>query len=246
MKDENIKLLIKNEYENGTSMSVLAKKYNVKLNTIKTWSAKEKWVKKKRNTTTKKGTTENSKKQPKKTVVIDKETQIKSDIINNTTKEEITEKHGIKKTKYYDIKKSVRQIQIEQSEKVLNEIATKKYNNAVERLKRIIEEKEKLETRILETTDKEEMSMIKQKVELLKEFEKDIKVNARVISDYRQAELEEQLVNNELSRNTLEIQKERLEIEKAKIKNNDDKDSEKENEMIELLKNITEKVGKDE
>ena len=46
MKDENIKLLIKNEYENGTSMSVLAKKYNVKLNTIKTWSAKEKWVKK--------------------------------------------------------------------------------------------------------------------------------------------------------------------------------------------------------
>ena len=246
MKDENIKLLIKNEYENGTSMSVLAKKYNVKLNTIKTWSAKEKWVKKKRNTTTKKGTTENSKKQPKKTVVIDKETQIKSDIINNTTKEEITEKHGIKKTKYYDIKKSVRQIQIEQSEKVLNEIATKKYNNVVERLKRIIEEKEKLETRILETTDKEEMSTIKQKLELLKEFEKDIKVNARVISDYRQAELEEQLVNNELSRNTLEIQKERLEIEKAKIKNNDDKDSEKENEMIELLKNITEKVGKDE
>ena len=54
MKDENIKLLIKNEYENGTSMSVLAKKYKTKLNTIKTWSAKEKWVKKKRNTTTKK------------------------------------------------------------------------------------------------------------------------------------------------------------------------------------------------
>ena len=119
------------------------------------------------------------------------QTQIKSDIINDIPREEIAEKHGIKKTKYYDIKKSVRQIQIEQSEKILNEIATKKYNNAVERLKRIIEEKEKLETRILETTDKEEMSMIKQKLELLKEFEKDIKVNARVISDYRQAELEE-------------------------------------------------------
>ena len=233
MKDENIKLLIKNEYENGTSMSVLAKKYNVKLNTIKTWSAKEKWDKKKRNTTTKKGTTENSKKQPKKTVVIDKETRIKSDIINNTTKEEITEKHGIKKTKYYDIKKSVRQIQIEQSEKVLNEIATKKYNNAVERLKRIIEEKEKLETRILETTDKEEMSMIKQKLELLKEFEKDIKVNARVISDYRQAELEEQLVNNELSRNALEIQKERLEIEKSKT-NTDKIDNKIEIELIDV------------
>ena len=47
MSKEDIKLLIKNEYENGTSMSVLSKKYNVKLNTIKGWSYKEKWVKKK-------------------------------------------------------------------------------------------------------------------------------------------------------------------------------------------------------
>lgn len=243
MKNENIKLLIKNDYENGVGVTELSKKYKVSANTINSWKKREKWQKK----IAPKGNTPNSKKCTKnKTGANNKETQIKSDIINNIAKEEITEKHGIKKTKYYDIKKSVRQIQIEQSEKVLNEIATKKYNNAVERLKRIIEEKEKLETRILETTDKEEMSMIKQKLELLKEFERDIKVNARVISDYRQAELEEQLVNNELSRNALEIQKERLEIEKAKIKNNNDKDSEKENEMIELLKNITEKVGKDE
>ena len=243
MKDENIKLLIKNEFENGTGVTVLSKKYKVSANTINSWKKREKWRKK----VAPKGNAPNSKKCTKnKTGANDKETQIKSDIINDISKEEILEKHGIKKTKYYDIKKSVRQIQIEQSEKVLNEIATQKYNNAVERLKRIIEEKEKLETRILETTDKEEMSMIKQKLELLKEFEKDIKVNARVISDYRQAELEEQLVNNELSRGALEIQKERLEIEKTKIKNNDDKDSEKEREMIELLKNITEKVEKDE
>lgn len=246
MKDENIKLLIKNEYENGTSMSILAKKYKVGLSRIKKWSSEEKWIKKKQNKVTKNKSNRTKKSNQNETVTLSKETQIKKDIFDNVPREEITEKHGIKKTKYYDIKKSVRQIQIEQSEKVLNEIATKKYNNAVERLKRIIEEKEKLETRILETTDKEEMSMIKQKLELLKEFEKDIKVNARVISDYRQAELEEQLVNNELSRNALEIQKERLEIEKAKIKNNDDKDSEKEREMIELLKNITEKVEKDE
>ena len=246
MKNENIKLLIKNDYENGTSIRVLSEKYNQKVGTIKSWISREKWIKKKENTATSKRKNATTKRNHLEVVANDKETQIKSDIINDISKEEILEKHGIKKTKYYDIKKSVRQIQIEQSEKVLNEIATKKYNNAVERLKRIIEEKEKLETRILKTTDKEEMSMIKQKLELLKEFEKDIKVNARVISDYRQAELEEQLVNNELSRNALEIQKERLEIEKAKIKNNDDKDSEKENEMIELLKNITEKVGKDE
>lgn len=48
MSNEDIKLIIKTEYENGTSMSVLSKKYNIKLNTIKGWSYKEKWIKKKR------------------------------------------------------------------------------------------------------------------------------------------------------------------------------------------------------
>ena len=67
----------------------------------------------------------------------------------------------------------------------------------------------------------------------MKEFEKDIKVNARVISDYRQAELEEQLVNNELSRNALEIQKERLEIEKSKT-NIDKIDNKIEIELIDV------------
>ena len=65
----DIKELIKYEYENGTSMSVLSKKYNVKINTIKSWSYKEKWIKKKQNQTTKRGTTTTPKKQPKKVVV---------------------------------------------------------------------------------------------------------------------------------------------------------------------------------
>ena len=241
MKDENIKLLIKNEYENGTSMSVLAKKYNVKLNTIKTWSAKEKWIKKKRNTTTKKGTTKNSKKQLKKTVVIDKETQIKSDIINDISKEEILEKHGIKKSTYYNKAKSVRVIQIKRSEKILRTISEKKYNDAEKRLSKIAEKKSKLETQFLksEKLEKEEMQLIAMKLNLLKEFERDIKIGARVIGDYRQAELEEQLADELL-------QQEKLEIEKSKIKKDDEKEIEKENEMIEFLKNITKKVEKNE
>lgn len=37
MKDENIKLLIKNEFENGTGVTVLSKKYKVSANTINSW-----------------------------------------------------------------------------------------------------------------------------------------------------------------------------------------------------------------
>lgn len=227
MKDENIKLLIKNEYENGTSMSVLAKKYNVKLNTIKTWSAKEKWVKKKRNTTTKKGTTENSKKQPKKTVVIDKETQIKSDIINNIAKEEILEKHGIKKSTYYNKVKSVREIQIEKSQSILNKIADENYNDLKEQLLELENEKRKLKEKFLEIglEDDETLKRINTRLKVLKEFEKEIYKGGQIVGSYRQAELEMELENEN-------IQKEKLEIEKSKLNTDINEDNKIEIKLV--------------
>ena len=60
-----------------------------------------------------------------------------------------------------------------------------------------------------------------------------------MLTAYEILEIDRQLAEEEISR-------EKLEIEKAKIKKDDGKESEKENEMIELLKNITEKVEKDE
>lgn len=227
MKDENIKLLIKNEYENGTSMSVLAKKYNVKLNTIKTWSAKEKWIKKKRNTTTKKGTTENSKKQPKKTVVIDKETQIKSDIINNITKEEILEKHGIKKSTYYNKVKNVREIQIEKSQSILTKIADENYNDLKEQLLELENEKRKLKEKFLEIglEDDETLKRINTRLKVLKEFEKEIYKGGQIVGSYRQAELEMELENEN-------IQKEKLEIEKSKLNTDINEDNKIEIKLV--------------
>lgn len=227
MKDENIKLLIKNEYENGTSMSVLAKKYNVKLNTIKTWSAKEKWVKKKRNTTTKKGTTENSKKQPKKSVVIDKEIQIKSDIINDIPREEILEKHGIKKSTYYNKVKSIREIQIEKSQSILNKIADENYNDLKEQLLELENEKRKLKEKFLEIglEDDETLKRINTRLKVLKEFEKEIYKGGQIVGSYRQAELEMELENEN-------IQKEKLEIEKSKLNSDIDKDNKIEIKLV--------------
>jgi len=227
MKDENIKLLIKNEYENGISMSVLAKKYNVKLNTIKTWSAKEKWVKKKRNTTTKKGTTENSKKQPKKTVVFDKETQIKSDIVNDIPREEILEKHGIKKSTYYNKVKSVREIQIKKSQSILNKIADENYNDLKEQLLELENEKRKLKEKFLEIglEDDETLKRINTRLKVLKEFEKEIYKGGQIVGSYRQAELEMELENEN-------IQKEKLEIEKSKLNSDIDKDNKIEIKLV--------------
>ena len=245
MKDENIKLLIKNEYENGAGVTELSKKYKVSANTINSWKKREKWQKK----VAPKGNAPNSKKRTKnKTGANDKETQMKSDILNNVPKEKILQKFSVTERTYYNKVKSVREIQIEKSQSILTKIADENYNDLKEQLLELENEKRKLKEKFLEIglEDDETLKRINTRLKVLKEFEKEIYKGGQIVGSYRQAELEEQLVNNELSRNALEIQKERLEIEKAKIKNNDDKDSEKENEMIELLKNITEKVGKDE
>ena len=60
-----------------------------------------------------------------------------------------------------------------------------------------------------------------------------------MLTAYEVLEIDRQLAEEEISR-------EKLEIEKAKIKKDDDKDSEKEKEVIELLRNITKKVENNE
>ena len=206
---ENIKLIIKNEYENGTSMSVLSKKYNIGLSRIKKWSSEGKWVKKKQNKVTKSKSNRTKKSNQKQMVALSKETQIKSDIINNLSKKEIIEKNDISESTYYRNKKSVRAIQIEQSEKILRFIAEEKYSDAKERLIKISEQKEELEKKLLDLSidEKEKMQLIMTRLSLLREFEKEIKNGARVINDYRRADLEQQLENENLIREKIDLER---------------------------------------
>lgn len=206
---ENIKLIIKNEYENGTSMSVLSKKYNIGLSRIKKWSSEGKWVKKKQNKVTKSKGNRTKKSNQKQMVTLSKEIQIKSDIINNLSKKEIIEKNDISESTYYRNKKSVRAIQIEQSEKILRFIAEEKYSDVKERLIKISEQKEELEKKLLDLSidEKEKMQLIMTRFSLLREFEKEIKNGARVINDYRRADLEQQLENENLIREKIDLER---------------------------------------
>ena len=206
---ENIKLIIKNEYENGTSMSVLSKKYNIGLSRIKKWRSEGKWVKKKQNKVTKNESNRTKKSNQKQMVTLSKETQIKSDIINNLSKKEVIEKNDISESTYYRNKKSVRAIQIEQSEKILRFIAEEKYSDAKERLIKISEQKEELEKKLLDLSidEKEKMQLIMTRLSLLREFEKEIKNGARVINDYRRADLEQQLENENLIREKIDLER---------------------------------------
>ena len=224
MKDENIKLLIRNEFENGAGVTELSKKYKVSANTINSWKKREKWQKK----VAPKGNAPNSKKCTKnKTGANDKETQIKSDIINDISKEEILEKHGIKKSTYYNKVKSVREIQIQKSQSVLTKIADENYQDLKEQLQELEKEKRKLKKKFLEIglEDDETLKRINTRLKVLKEFEKEIYKGGQIVGSYRQAELEMELENEN-------IQKEKLEIEKSKINSDIDKDNKIEIKLV--------------
>lgn len=228
---QDIKELIKYEYENGNSIRVLAEKYNQKVGTIKSWISREKWVKKKENVATSKKKNATIRRNHLKKVANDKDLQIKKDLINNIPEKEIKEKYGIKKTKYYNLKKSIREIQIEKSRQVLTEIADERYSDLKNQLLDLDEEKRKLKELFFKTgiNDVEVIKQIELRLKLLKEFEKEIYKGGQIIGLYRQSEIEEQL--------------EKEKLEKAKLEKDE---SEKEIEMMELLRNITNKVEKDE
>ena len=209
MKDENIKLLIRNEFENGAGVTELSQKYKISANTINSWKKREKWQKK----VAPKGNAPNSKKCTKnKTGANDKETQIKSDILNNVPKEKILQKFSVTERTYYNKVKSVREIQIEKSQSILTKIADENYNDLKEQLLELENEKRKLKEKFLEIglEDDETLKRINTRLKVLKEFEKEIYKGGQIVGSYRQAELEMELENEN-------IQKEKLEIEKSKL-----------------------------
>ena len=224
MKDENIKLLIKNEFENGAGVTVLSKKYKVSANTINSWKKREKWRKK----VAPKGNAPNSKKCTKnKTGANDKETQIKSDILNNVPKEKILQKFSVTERTYYNKVKSVREIQIQKSQSVLTKIADENYKDLKEQLLELENEKRKLKEKFLEIglDDDETLKRINTRLKVLKEFEKEIYKGGQIVGSYRQAELEMELENEN-------IQKEKLEIEKSKLNSDIDKDNKIEIKLV--------------
>jgi hypothetical protein len=224
MKDENIKLLIRNEFENGAGVTELSKKYKISSNTINSWKKREKWQKK----VASKGNAPNSKKRTKnRNGANDKETQIKSDILNNVPKEKILQKFSVTERTYYNKVKSVREIQIEKSQSILTKIADENYNDLKDQLLELENEKRKLKEKFLEIglDDDETLKRINTRLKVLKEFEKEIYKGGQIIGSYRQAELEMELENEN-------IQKEKLEIEKSKLNTDVNEDNKIEIKLV--------------
>ena len=90
-----------------------------------------------------------------------------------------------------------------------------------------------------ETLDAKRLQIIDKAYITIKKMGNDLMRTGKMLTAYEVLEIDRQLAEEEISR-------EKLEIEKAKIKKDDDKDSEKEKEVIQLLRNITKKVENNE
>ena len=240
--NENIKELIKYEYENGTSIRVLAEKYNQKVGTIKSWISREKWIKKKENVATSKRKNATKKCNQSKVVANNKNVQIQKDVLEGKSKQEIMSKYGISERTYSRKTQNARQLRKERTEKYLEQIANEVYKGELYNLLKKTEvAKANL---VIKTTNEINVQEINAKkvqeydkaYATIKKMGNDLMRTGKMLTAYEVLEIDKQLSEEE-------IQREKLEIEKAKIKKDDDKE---ENEVIELLKNITEKVEKNE
>ena len=227
MDKQDLRDLLRKEYENGIGITELCRKYNQSINTVQSWRKREGWQKKQINAPLTNAPPKKKIAPPKQKGANNKETQIKADIINNVPKEEILEKHGIKKSTYYNKAKSVREIQIEKSQSILNKIADENYNDLKEQLLELENEKRKLKEKFLEIglEDDETLKRINTRLKVLKEFEKEIYKGGQIVGSYRQAELEMELENEN-------IQKEKLEIEKSKLNTDINEDNKIEIKLV--------------
>ena len=237
MSKEDLKLLIKNEYENGKTMQFLADRYGVKLGTIKTWSFTQKWIKKKTNNQTKpKKKSKNQKVKPnqenEKSNNI--EIEIKKDILNEMPRQEVMEKYGIKKSAYYVKKKSISELILERSEMYLRKASEFAYPDAQELLQKIKIKKRNillggLQSISLDTLNKSEQETLSKALANITKIESEIMKDLGIVSIYKQIETDNQISD-------IDIQKEKLEIEKIKAK---DLINSSNNDSVTIIDDIT-------
>ena len=216
MSRENTKELIKLEYENGATMVFLSNKYNVSVGTIKTWSFTQKWIKKKPNIKTKTNKKPNQQNQK----INNKDIEIKKDILNDVPREEVMEKHGIKKSAYYVKEKSIRELVKNRNKIIFESVSDRLISDKEERLIRYktikLELLDKIEEAMLDN-ESHDLKQLNDKLNLLTKAEKELYKELRIKVTYEEAEFEKQLAEEETQRNRLEIEKLKQGTEDKKV-----------------------------
>ena len=216
MSNEDIKALIKIEYENGAGLTELSQKYKLSLNTVKSWRKREKWKKNAPSTNA----------PPIKKGANEREIKIQQDILNGKSKQEIMSEYGISERTYSRKTKNARELRKERTEKYLEKIVDEVYKGDIYKILKNTEvAKANL---IIKTTNELSNSKEMPDIKKIQEYEKvyntikkmglDLMRTGKMLTPYEMLEVDQQLSNEELQLEKIEV-----EMSKNKINNEDTK-----------------------
>ena len=119
MDKQDLRDLLRKEYENGAGITELCKKYNQSINTVKSWRKRDGWKKKQINAPLTNAPPKKKSAPKMKKGAIEKEIKIQQDILNGNSKQEIMSEYGISERTYSRKTKKARELRKERTEKYL-------------------------------------------------------------------------------------------------------------------------------
>ncbi len=212
------KKLLLNEWEElggenaakGT-LKKLADKYGIPGGTVRRW--KSEYLKKNK-------TNVRNKKRTNAERSNERDIQVKKDILSNIPKEEVMRKNEISNATYYRKEKSVRELRLEKTEEQMDDILSKVYSDLGDVLKNIEISKRNLIIRMAkeiskdETLDAKRLQIIDKAYITIKKMGNDLMRTGKMLTAYEVLEIDRQLAEEEISREKLEIEKSKTNIDK--------------------------------
>lgn len=233
MDKQNLRDLLRKEYENGAGITELCRKYNQSINTVKSWKKRDGWKKKQINAPLTNAPPKKKSAPKMKKGAIEKEIKIQQDILNGKSKQEIMSEYGISERTYSRKTKNARELRKERTEKYLEKIVDEVYKGDIYK---ILKNTEVAKANLIIKTTNELSSKEETNIKKIQEYEKayqtikkmgmDLMRTGKMLTPYELLEIDQQLSNEEL-------QLEKIEVEKSKNKINNE-DTKIEIELIEV------------
>ena len=223
MDKQDLRDLLRKEYENGAGITELCRKYNQSINTVKSWRKRDGWKKKQINAPLTNAPPKKKSAPKMKKGAIEKEIKIQQDILNGKSKQEIMSKYGISERTYSRKTKNARELRKERTEKYLEKIVDEVYKGDIYK---ILKNTEVAKANLIIKTTNELSNKEETNIKKIQEYEKayqtikkmgmDLMRTGKMLTPYELLEIDSQLTSEELQQLKLDIEANKNQVIKEK------------------------------
>ena len=223
MDKQDLRELLRKEYENGAGITELCRKYNQSINTVKSWKKRDGWKKKQINAPLTNAPPKKKSAPKMKKGAIEKEIKIQQDILNGKSKQEIMSKYGISERTYSRKTKNARELRKERTEKYLEKIVDEVYKGDIYK---ILKNTEVAKANLIIKTTNELSNKEETNIKKIQEYEKayqtikkmgmDLMRTGKMLTPYELLEIDSQLTSEELQQLKLDIEANKNQVIKEK------------------------------